>query len=179
MPSKPPPRCPKGFRWPGSGWPKGQPAKVSVDARQLVSELVNDPVYQHRLRGDFRARKLHPTIEALVWAYYIGKPRQPVDIDARIDVTARMETERRIFAALSYAELEELAAASQALVDRAAALANVRAGDLPPQDIVVAPNLPEVSAESLGKQAGSDNGYFVNHELADDDDDETPHEPTG
>lgn len=162
------PRCPKGFRHPGAGWPKGKPRPVSVEARKLVSEMVNDPAYQLRLRADFRERKLHPTIEALVWAYHLGKPRQPVDVSGSVDVTARVEMARRLYTGLDPTELMALATESQAMVDRATAMAAARGI---PQDVVVRPSLPKVSEETLGKVDGSDNTYFVNHSEEVDDDD--------
>jgi len=151
--------------------PKGYVRPVSVEARQLVSEMVNDPAYQLRLRADFRDRKLHPTIEALVWAYHLGKPRQPVDVSGSVDVTARVEMARRLYAALDPTELMALATESQAMVDRATAMAAARGI---PQDVVVRPSLPKVSEETLGKVDGSDNTYFVNHSPEVDDDDVNP-----
>ncbi len=41
------PRTPKGFRQPGSGRPKRQPNRITVEARTLVSELINNVNYQH------------------------------------------------------------------------------------------------------------------------------------
>ena len=84
--------------------------------------------YQHRLRADFRQRKLHPTIEALIWAYHLGKPAQPMAMSdsLALDVHARVEEERRLFATLDLQDLEQLAAESQGLVDRAIALAKRR-----------------------------------------------------
>lgn len=89
--------------------------------------------YQHRLRADFRQRKLHPTIEALIWAYHLGKPAQPMAMSdsLALDVHARVEEERRLFATLDLQDLEQLAAESQGLVDRAIALAKRRESDRP------------------------------------------------
>lgn len=152
---------PKGERYPGSGRKVGTPNKVSVDARVLVSELVADADYQAKLRRDFTKRRVHPTIENMVWAYSLGKPNQNINVTAAIDVTARLETERRAFAALDVADLERLAAESQALVDKALTLARHRSIALTAPDIVVEADLPIVSAETLGNMAGSDNGSSV------------------
>ena len=65
MPKKPPPIWPKGTRPPNSGRKKGVPNKISAEARTLASQLVNDVIYQTKLRDDFRRRRVHPTIEAL------------------------------------------------------------------------------------------------------------------
>ena len=120
------PPTPKGFRQPGSGRPKGQPNKISIEVRQLVAQLVNDAAYQRKLRADFRKRKVHPTIEALVWAYHLGRPKQALDLTATVDVNARLEEEKRIFAQLDLADMELLAAESQRLVDRATQLSRAR-----------------------------------------------------
>lgn len=176
MPAKAPPRTPKGFRQPGSGRKPGTPNRITVEARALCSQLVNDPVYQSKLRKDFKVRRIHPTIESLVWTYHLGKPLQPVALQGglTLDVNARLEEERRIFSQLDLSDLEQLAAESQALVDRAAALVKVRndAGmaSLPasiPQDVVVQAEPVEQPSESLAITAESDNGRYVSPDPAD------------
>jgi hypothetical protein len=160
MPRHALPKTPKGFRQPGSGRQKGTPNPVSVEARQLVTEMVNNAAYQARLRRDFALRKLHPTIEALVWAYAIGKPRQDINLSGSVDVTAKWEAEKAILLQLDVAELEALQADSQALIDRARALAEARNGRELPQHLVVEVDVVETGAELLRKEAGSDNrGY--------------------
>lgn len=162
MPSKPPPAPAKGTRHPGAGRVKGTPNKISVEVRQLVSELVNNAQYQWKLRHDFEVRKVHPTIEALIWTYHLGKPKQTVELNATVDVSARIEEERRVFAGLDVGDLEQLAAESQRLVDRAMALSRTRLGTSTPPDIVVEAERTETPAETLGNSAGSDNGSSVN-----------------
>lgn len=167
---------PKGERYPGSGRVKGTPNRVAVQARVLVGELVNSAEYQRRLRRDFELRRVHPTIESLVWAYHLGRPKQDIQIAGQIDISARIEEERRAFLSLDLADLEELAADSQRLVDRALALAKRRDDGPTPQDVAVAHDLPIVSGELLGNCSGSDNTSSVNHEL---DSDTKPETPTG
>jgi hypothetical protein len=135
MPRRLPPIWPKGSRPANSGRRKGQPNRISVEVRTLASQLLNDPIYQHKLRAAFRSRKLHPTIESLIWQFAIGKPVMPVAIQGAIDVTARLEDERRIFEALDIADLEVLAAESQALVDRALELSRIARGSRPPNAV--------------------------------------------
>ena len=136
MPRKPPPAPAKGTRHPGAGRVRGQPNKISVEARVLASQLVNDTAYQFRLRQDFRRRRVHPTIESLIWAYHLGKPVAPIAVSGALalDVNARLEEERRVFASLDLADLEQLAAESQAMVDRAYQLAKVATGGADPQN---------------------------------------------
>ena len=157
MPRKPPPRPPKGTRF-GKGRAKGTPNKISVEVKTLVGELVNNPKYQWQLRRAFETRKVHPTIESLVWAYYLGKPKETIALTADVNVSARIEAERQAFALLDIHQMEELAAESQALVDKAMALARARI----PQDIVVEAEPAETGAESLGNTSGSDNTSSVN-----------------
>ena len=137
MPRKPPPVWPKGTRPPNSGRAKGTPNKISVEARLLVSELVSNPKYQQRLRRDFELRRVHPTIEALIWSYHLGKPRQDITLNATVDVNAKLDEERRVLATLDLPDLEQVAAESQALVDRAMSLARLRAERSLPQPVVV------------------------------------------
>jgi hypothetical protein len=105
------------------------PNKITVEARTLASQLVNDAAYQAKLREEFRRRRVHPTIEALIWTYHLGKPTQSIAVSGSMafDVQARLEEERRLFASLDIHDLEQLAAESQALVDRAFALARADA----------------------------------------------------
>jgi hypothetical protein len=158
---------PKGSRVPGSGRVKGTPNHITVEARQLADQLVNDRAYQARLKIDFRKRKVHPTIEAMLWAYTLGRPRQQLDVDIRgtMDATVQLADERQAFAALDFAELEELAADSQRLVDRAMELSARRAQVPTPQDVVRADDLPKVSPKTLELLAGSDNSSYVNSEV--------------
>ena len=133
MPKKPPPIWPKGTRPPNSGRKKGVPNKISVEARTLASQLVNDVVYQTKLRDDFRRRKVHPTIEALIWSYHLGKPTQPIAMNGSmaLDVRARLDEERRVFASLDIHDLEQIAAESQALVDKAFAMVRANTSPMP------------------------------------------------
>jgi hypothetical protein len=154
----------------------GTPNRVTVEARILVDQLVSDLKYQTKLRHDFRLRKVHPTIEALIWSYHLGRPQQRIDIAARIDIdaTARLVEERRAFSVLDVSELEQLAMESQAMVDRALALAEARVKALTPQQVGDSPDLPEVSGESLTKEAGSDKSGYVVQEPEPEDDKESP-----
>ena len=170
---------PKGQRYPGSGRVKGTPNRAAVDAHALVSELVNDEAYQRRLRRDFRLRKLHPTIESLVWAYHIGKPRQDLHVTGTFDVTARIAEERRIFAQLDLPELAALAAEAQATLEKAIAFTKGRLGPADLQDVVVEAETGEEPTEIQGFSAGSDNLSYDNHQNPSDQNPTTPTEPEG
>src|SRR5262245_43094339 len=131
MPRKPLPRMPKGQRWPGSDRKKGTPNKITMEARALAQQLVECEEYQYRLRRDFTHRKGHPRIESMIWAYYLGKPAQPVAVAGTVDVTvrARLAEETAALALLDLADLEALALESQAAIDRAMAKARAAAAD--------------------------------------------------
>ena len=78
--------------------------------------LAGDVDYQHRLREDFRRRRVHPTVETLVWSHVIGRPTEKVQLSADVTMNQKLEEERELFARLSIEEMEEIAAESEALV---------------------------------------------------------------
>jgi hypothetical protein len=146
MPRKAPPVWPKGTRPPNSGRKKGVPNRITVEAKQLVAQLVNDVAYQHKLRDDFRRRKVPPAVEVLIWNYHLGKPPQTIEMNGTLEMSARIEEERRIFAQLDITDLEQLARESQSLVDRALMLSRARiAAGSRPQPDVIEPNPPRKS----------------------------------
>ena len=134
----------------------------------LVSELLTNENYQHKLRRDFTRRKVHPAIESMLWSYHLGKPAQPIEMSGglALDVNARIAEERRVFAQLDITDLEQLAAESQALVNRAFALAKVaEGGHATPQDIVVEAKPENPPSESLAITPESNNGSYVNQAI--------------
>jgi hypothetical protein len=92
-----------------------------------MAALVGDVDYQYRLRADFRRRRVHPTIEALVWAPVVGKPAERVLLSADVSMSQKLDQERELFFNLDIQQLEALAAESQALVDRAMEMAKANA----------------------------------------------------
>lgn len=127
MPRKPPPPHPKGTpRTPGSGRKRGTPNRTTVAMRELMVALLEDVEYQHRLRQDFRKRRVHPSIEALIWQMHLGKPKQQVEVAATVKMNEKLATERERLRCLDVADLEKLLADSEALVERAVAQAQTR-----------------------------------------------------
>ena len=119
---RPPPPHPRGTpRTPGSGRKRGTPNRKTVELRQLMGALAGDVDYQERFSRAFRRRRLHPSTEKRVWEYAIGKPKEQIEMSATLSMDARLAAERELFARWTSTQLEELAAESQALVDRAAA----------------------------------------------------------
>jgi hypothetical protein len=136
---------------------KSKPRARAVAWRTLVDLLVTDPQYQRKLREDWRRRRVHPSVEALVWAYHAGKPREAVDIT--FDLGEHFAAERDLLLGLSLGQLEALAAESEALVKRALETARSPQARLP--DIGVDTLQSQVAPESLGKSSGSDKEEYV------------------
>ena len=89
---RPPPPHPRGApRTVGSGRKKGTLNRRTVEMRALMASLCDDVDYQHRLRADFRRRRVHPTIEALVWSHVVGKPVERVQLSADVTMNRKLE----------------------------------------------------------------------------------------
>ena len=114
---RPPPPHPAGSpKTPGSGRKKGSLNKKTLELRGLMAALAGDISYQRKLRKDFIKRRVHPSTEALVWAYTIGRPKEQIEMSANVSMDDRLAAERELFARLSIEEMEEVAAESEALV---------------------------------------------------------------
>src|SRR5262245_13072531 len=121
---KPPPPRPRGSPRPiGSGRKRGTPNKRTMRMRELLSSLCHDVSYQHRLRSDFRRRRVHPAIESLAWAHTIGKPADRVQLSADVTMNQKLKEERELFSRLSVEQLEEVAADNERLLAKALAMA--------------------------------------------------------
>ena len=131
MPRRPPPPPPPGSRVPGSGRRKGTPNRKSVEARALCSQLVNDVRYQIKLRSDFVRRKLHPSVEMMLWNYHLGRPHENVTLTGDLTISQRLQAEREVIATFDVETIQQLVAESQAMIDRAMAAARGRR--LPPK----------------------------------------------
>jgi hypothetical protein len=123
MPRKPPPegnRSKPGQPKPPNGGRKaGTPNKVSVEARELCHRIVHDPQYQHDLLRRFRTGRVHPTIEALAWAYAIGKAVEHVQVDAKVTTQHKLDAERERLRSLDVVTLQRLVDETDALIERA------------------------------------------------------------
>ena len=133
---------------PGSGRRRGTRNRRIVAAVALASELMNDVEYQYRFRRDFTRRRVHPSIETLIWHYVAGKPKESIQMTGSMGFSERLEAERQLFSQLDVKQLEVLAAESQALVDRAMAM--VKANALTPGAATV-PRAPVNGGESNGE----------------------------
>ena len=89
---------PKGSpKVPGSGRRRGTRNRRTVAAFALASELMNDVGYQYRFRRDFTRRRVHPSIETLIWHYVAGKPKESIQMTGSIGFSERLEAERELF----------------------------------------------------------------------------------
>jgi hypothetical protein len=112
--------------------------------RQLMSDLCDNIDYQSKLREDFKRRRVHPSVETLVWSYVIGKPAERVQVSADVTMNQRLEQELELYSQLTVEQLEVLAAESQALVDRAMMMVKANARTL---DAVIPSRAPADSGQ--------------------------------
>ncbi len=60
------------------GRPKGMANKVTIEVRELAQRIVMDPAYQRSLHRRLLAGTA-PQLEALLWQYAFGKPRDKIE----------------------------------------------------------------------------------------------------
>ena len=75
------PRNTSGLKRGGPGRPKNVPNKVTQEAKAVALQMVSDPVYLQKLQADHRKRELNPAIEAMLWHYAYGKPKETVKVE--------------------------------------------------------------------------------------------------
>ena len=56
------------------GRQKGTPNKATAEVKLFANRIVDDPVYLAKLEKDVRARRVHPSIESMLWHYAKGRP---------------------------------------------------------------------------------------------------------
>ncbi len=76
------------------GRPKGTPNKATVEARTFCASIVDDPVYQAKLRLRAIAGKLSPVMESLLWYYAKGKPKERVELSNEEELFALLDAGR-------------------------------------------------------------------------------------
>ena len=77
------PRNTSGLRRGGPGRPPGVPNKATIEAKQVCSELVDNPDYRERLKARLIAGKLPPAVETMLWYYAKGKPKEVLEVEDR------------------------------------------------------------------------------------------------
>ena len=78
-----------------TGRPKGVPNKVTVEAQQACAALVDDPVYREKLLADLRLREVAPGIEAMLWHYAKGKPKEQLELSGTLETVSRVVHEHQ------------------------------------------------------------------------------------
>ena len=68
-----------------SGNPRGKipgtPNRATVEVRGACAALVEDPTYRARLKARLVAGDLAPAVEAMLWHYAYGKPKEHVQLE--------------------------------------------------------------------------------------------------
>ena len=59
---------------------KGTPNKVTAEARAVCAAILDDPTYRTNLTARARAGTLAPAVEAMLWHYAFGKPRESLEV---------------------------------------------------------------------------------------------------
>ena len=76
------------------GRKQGTPNKVTVEVRQAAAEIVDNPQYRKNLLDRALKNELAPAIEAMLWAYAKGKPKEQVDV--QVDTVSRIVHEHLV-----------------------------------------------------------------------------------
>ena len=63
------------------GRKKGSKNKATIEVKEMARRLIEDPAYQALLRERLLKGTLPGNMEALLWAYGYGKPRDTVDLN--------------------------------------------------------------------------------------------------
>ena len=59
---------------------KGTPNKVTAEARGVCAAILDDPTYRTNLTRRARAGTLAPAVEAMLWHYAFGKPKDSLNV---------------------------------------------------------------------------------------------------
>lgn len=65
---------------------KGVPNKVKAEVKLAAAQIVDDIVYRQNLFLAMRNRTVAPMIEAMLWHYAKGKPKETVAVDGNISI---------------------------------------------------------------------------------------------
>ena len=58
---------------------KGTPNKVTTEAKAVCAAIVDDPTYRKKLIARAKAGELAAAIEAMLWHYAYGKPKEQIE----------------------------------------------------------------------------------------------------
>jgi adenine C2-methylase RlmN of 23S rRNA A2503 and tRNA A37 len=69
----------------GQGRKSGVPNKATLEVKEFCRGLINDEIYQKKLRARMQSGKIPPAVEALMWHYAYGKPTETVEVQTPPD----------------------------------------------------------------------------------------------
>ncbi len=69
----------------GPGRPKGSLNKRTLEAKAFARQLVYDPTYLQNLQADLKERKVEASLEAMLWHYAYGKPKEHVELNWKLE----------------------------------------------------------------------------------------------
>jgi hypothetical protein len=67
--------------------------KITLEVRHAAGELVDNPADREKLKRDLISRKIHPTIEQMLWHYAKGKLVDRVESGKRGDFSQMTDAE--------------------------------------------------------------------------------------
>ena len=75
----------------GPGRPKGSQNKRTLEAKAFARQLVCDPTYLQNLQADLKERKVEASLEAMLWHYAYGKPKEFLEVQYNLEVLTDKE----------------------------------------------------------------------------------------
>ena len=64
---------------PGPGRKKGVPNRATTEVKAICAAIVDDPAYRKTLVARAKAGELPPALEAMLWHYAYGKPKEQIE----------------------------------------------------------------------------------------------------
>jgi hypothetical protein len=71
------------------GRPNGVPNKATLEAKAVCAALVDDPECQAGLAKPLKAGQLAPALEAVLWYYAKGKPKEHIEREGAMEISWR------------------------------------------------------------------------------------------
>ncbi len=69
----------------GPGRPKGSLNQRTLEAKAFARQLVSSPTYLRKLQADLNERNVEASIEAMVWHYAYGKPKESLEVQCNLE----------------------------------------------------------------------------------------------
>ncbi len=68
---------------------------LSAEAQAVCAAIVDDPAYRKKLIARAKAGELAPAIEAMLWHYAYGKPKEQVEHSGTVETVSRIVHEHQ------------------------------------------------------------------------------------